>query len=221
MANYSYLCSADAASLYPSSQVAGFDPRTGVVAHDVSCVPLLWLAMFRPADLVTGVFTVDEEDLDDGEDPEVRATAPLVAKERALAQLDAALPVLNGLFADEGPLDAHAALLRRAVERAPGAFVTIELEEVEGIWEDEETFQPTLRAALAGLDGGSDGDTDGDTGGAATRSRLIELSRLRPGRPFPPARLLVDGLEAGDDDHWNLARLLGAGFIGAVPWESE
>ncbi|MFE7559323.1 hypothetical protein [Kitasatospora sp. NPDC057500] len=217
MANYSYLCSTDAPSLYPSSQVAGFDPKTGVVAHDVSCVPLLWLAMFRPADLVTGVFTVDEDDLDDDEDPEVEATAPLVAKERALAQLDAALPVLNGLFAGEGPLDAHAALLRRAVERAPGAFVTIELEEVEGIWADEDAFQPTLRAALAGLDVGTDSGMDG----AATRARLIELSRLRPGLPFPPARLIVDGMDADDDDYWNLVRLLGTGFMSEVPWEAE
>ncbi|MET8700930.1 hypothetical protein ABZW10_18985 [Kitasatospora sp. NPDC004723] len=215
MANYAYLCATEVASLYPSSQLKGFDPQGGVVAHDVSGVPLLWLAMFRPADLVTGVFTIDEDDLDDDEEAEVEATAPLVAKERALAQLDAALPVLNALFAAEGPLDAHAALLRQAVEQAPGAFVTIELDEIEGIWEEEGTFQPTLRAALAGLDGG----LAGSARTAADRARLIELSRLRPGRPFPSARLIVDGLEAGDDDYWNLVRLLGTSFAAEVPWE--
>ncbi|MFE6865038.1 hypothetical protein ACFVFS_00610 [Kitasatospora sp. NPDC057692] len=212
MANSSYLCATDVASLYPSSQVPGFEPRGGVVAHDVSGVPLLWLALFRPADLVTGVFAIDEDDLDDGEDPEVEATAPLVAKERALAQLDAALPVLNALFAAEGPLDGHAALLRQAVEKAPGAFVTIELEEIEGVWEEEGAFQPTLRAALACLDGGTDP--------AADRARLIALSRLRPGRPFPPARLLLDGLEPAEDDYWNLVRLLGTAFDADVPWET-
>ncbi|MFF2656183.1 hypothetical protein ACFVUH_02335 [Kitasatospora sp. NPDC058032] len=215
MANYAYLCTTEVASLYPSSQLKGFDPQGGVIAHDVSGVPLLWLAMFRPADLVTGVFTIDEDDLDDDEEAEVEATAPLVAKERALAQLDAALPVLNALFAAEGPLDTHAALLRQAVEQAPGAFVTIELDEIEGIWEEEGTFQPTLRAALAGLDGG----LDGSARTAADRARLIELSRLRPGRPFPSARLIVDGLEAGDDDYWNLVRLLGTSFAAEVPWE--
>ncbi|MFF2953779.1 hypothetical protein ACFVVU_20855 [Kitasatospora sp. NPDC057965] len=220
MANYAYLCATEVASLYPSSQLKGFDPQGGVVAHDVSGVPLLWLAMFRPADLVTGVFTLDEDDLDDDEEAEVEATAPLAAKERALAQLDAALPVLNALFAAEGPLDAHAALLRQAVEKAPGAFVTIELDEIEGIWEEEGTFQPTLRAALAGLDGSLDGGLDDGTRAAADRARLIELSRLRPGRPFPSARLIVDGTEAGDDDYWNLVRLLGTSFAAEVPWET-
>ncbi|MER5354603.1 hypothetical protein ABT093_30265 [Kitasatospora sp. NPDC002551] len=211
MANSSYLCSTDVASLYPSSQVEGFDPQGGVVAHDVSGVPLLWLALFRPADLVTGVFTVEDEDEDD-EDGAVEATAPLVAKERALAQLDAALPALNALFAAEGALDAHAALLRQAVERAPGGFVTIELDEIEAVWEEEDTFQPALRTALACLDGGAEA--------AAGRARLVELSRLRTGRPFPPARLLVDGLEAGEDDYWNLVRLLGTSFAAEVPWET-
>lgn len=204
MANSSYLCSSDEASLYPSGFVEGFDPSSGVIAHDVSCVPLLWLGMFRPADLVTGTFTVDEDEV-------VEATAPLAAKDRALAQLDAALPVLNRLFAAEGTLDAHAALLRQAVEKAPGVFVTIELDEIEGLWE-EGTFQPALRAALACLDDGSDP--------AADRARLIELSQLRPGRPFPPPRLLVDALEAGDDDYWNVVRLLGASYLAEVPWET-
>ncbi|MFB7476216.1 hypothetical protein [Kitasatospora sp. NPDC056184] len=225
MANSSYLCATDVASLYPSSQVPGFDPRGGVVAHDVSGVPLLWLALFRPADLVTGVFTIDEDDLDDDEDGEVEATAPLAAKDRALAQLDAALPVLNALFAAEGPLDGHAALLRQAVEKAPGAFVTIELEEIEGVWEEEGAFQPTLRAALACLDGPGGGDvpdggTDPAADPAADRARLVALSRLRPGRPFPPARLLLDDLEAGEDDYWNLVRLLGTTFDADVPWET-
>ncbi|MET9874479.1 hypothetical protein ABZZ36_07610 [Actinacidiphila glaucinigra] len=81
----------------------------------------------------------------------VQVTAPPATKERALAQLGAALAVLNRLFAAEGRLDAHAALLRQAVEKAAGAFVTIELDETEGLWE-EGTFQPALRAALACFD---------------------------------------------------------------------
>ncbi|MEV6521584.1 hypothetical protein AB0M43_06590 [Longispora sp. NPDC051575] len=203
MANSSYLCAMDEASLYPSSTVEGFDPATGVVAFDRYCVPLLWLALFRPADLRTETFTFE-----DGE--AVQATAPLVPKDRALAQLDAALPALGRLFAAEGPLDAHAALLRQAVEKAPGGYLTVELDEIEAMWE-EGTFGPALHAALASLDGETDPPAD--------RARLVELAQLRPDGPFPPARLIIDGLEAGDAGYWNFTRLLGTGFQADVPWE--
>jgi len=228
MPNSSYLCTADRDTLYPSTTMEGFAPATDVVAYDVRCVPLLWLALFRPADLrtqtivieadpdavyaefdeVTGDF-VELEDYEE-EDEIVTAVAPLVAKDRALAQLDAALPVLNRLFAPEGPLDDHAAMLRRAVAAAPGRFVTVELDEIEGLWEAG-TFQPALRAALAGFDASADA--------AAERANLIDIAQLRAGRPFPPARMLLADHEPVDDDYWNLSRLLGASFSGAVPWE--
>jgi hypothetical protein len=226
MPNSSYLCTSDQESLYPSTTVEGFEPATDVVAYDVRCVPLLWLALFRPADLrtqtilieadpdavyaefdeATGDF-VEFEDYEE-EDEIVEAVAPLVTKDKALAQLDAALPVLNRLFETEGPLDDHAAMLRQAVAAAPGSFITIELDEIEGLWE-EGTFQPALRAALAGFDGSA----------VADRANLIEIAQLRAGRPFPPARMLLADHEPVDDEYWNLSRLLGASFSASVPWE--
>ncbi|MFG3340942.1 hypothetical protein [Glycomyces sp. NPDC048151] len=224
MPNSSYLCTTDRESLYPSTTDDGFEPDTGVVAYDVRCVPLLWLALFRPADIrtetilieadpdatfyefdeATGDFVeTDEED----EDEEVEAVAPLVAKDLALAQLDAALPALNRIFEAEGPLDEHAAMLRDAVAAAPGKFITVELDEIEGLWE-EGAFQPALRAALAAMDGG-----------AAGRDELVAIAQLRTGRTFPPARLLLADHEPVDDDYWNLSRLLGASFSAPVPWE--
>jgi hypothetical protein len=230
MPNSSYLCATGPASLYPSTTDKDFRPDTDVVAYDVRCVPLLWLAMFRPADLVTQTIVIEPDpdavyyefgpdgdfvqiDTPAGEDEEeiVEATAPLTGRENALAQLDAAVPVLNRLFAAEGPLDEHAAMLRRAVASAPGEHVTIELDEIEGLWEPG-TFQPALRAALAVFDG----ETDPATG----RAHLVELAQLREGRPFPPARLLLDDHgEVADDDYWNFVRLLGADFSAPVPWE--
>ncbi|MET8978306.1 hypothetical protein ABZX85_22090 [Streptomyces sp. NPDC004539] len=244
MPNSSYLCSCDQPVLYPSSQAGGFDPRTGVIATDAQAVPLLWLAMFRPDDLVTEVFTF-EEDADDGDDADeddvIEATAPLAPKSRALARLDAALPALARLFPAEIPLDAHAALLREAVERAPGAYVTIELDEIAGLWEGEEegSFVPALTGALAAFEtaGGAAGaavPVGGDAPAAAgfaagdeadpaaldaARAHLLALTRLRPAHPFPPARLLLDTPEATGDDHWNLVRLLGSTFGREVPWE--
>jgi hypothetical protein len=226
MPNSSYLCTSDRESLYPSTTVEGFEPATDVVAYDVRCVPLLWLALFRPADLRTQTIVIEADpdavyaefdeatgdfvELEDYEEEDeiVEAVAPLVAKDKALLQLDAALPVLNRLFETEGPLDDHAAMLRQAVTAAPGSFITIELDEIEGLWE-EGTFQPALRAALAGFDGSAEPD----------RPNLIEIAQLRAGRPFPPARMLLTDHEPVDDDYWNLSRLLGASFSAAVPWE--
>ncbi|GAA2148387.1 hypothetical protein [Glycomyces algeriensis] len=226
MPNSSYLCTAEQDSLYPSTTVAGFASATGVVAYDVRCVPLLWLALFRPADIRTQTIVIKadrdayyaEWDPATGDfvevpggrkDEVVEAVAPLAAKDRALAQLDAALPALNRLFEYEGPLDDHAAMLREAVAAAPGGFVTIELDEIEALWE-EGTFQPAIRRALASMEAVVDPESE--------RAGLIEIAQLRAGRPFPPARMLLGEHEGVDDDFWNLSRLLGTGFS-AVPWE--
>lgn len=228
MPNSSYLCTTDAESLYPSTTVVDFEPSTHVVACDARCVPLLWLAMFRAADIRTQTIVIEadpdavcvefdeatgdfvEVEGGDEEDEVVEAVAPLVAKERALAQLDAAVPVLNRLFEAEGALDDHAAMLRRAVAAAPGKFITIELDEIDALWE-EGTFQPALRAALSGMEGVRDP--------AAERANLVEIAQLRVGRAFPPARFLFGGSEAADDDVWNFVRLLGTAFSADVPWE--
>jgi hypothetical protein len=227
MPNSSYLCTADRDSLYPSTTVEDFTPATDVVAYDARCVPLLWLALFRPADLRTQAILIEADpdavyaELDEAtgefvevpneeEDEIVEATAPLAAKERALAQLDAALPALNRIFAAEGPLDEHAAMLRQAVAAAPGDFITIELDEIEGLWEPG-TFQPALRRALSAM--------ESDAGSEAERADLVAIAQLRAGRPFPPARMLFSDHAAADDDYWNLSRLLGTSFSAAVPWE--
>ncbi|MCD0444649.1 hypothetical protein LO763_13555 [Glycomyces sp. A-F 0318] len=82
MPNSSYLCSTDLRSLYPSTTDRGFDPAKGVVAFDVRCVPLLWLAMFRPADLSTQAVTVEPDPdavffaFDEGGGDLVEAEAP-------------------------------------------------------------------------------------------------------------------------------------------------
>jgi hypothetical protein len=206
MANRSYLFVGDHDGINPGwrAGVPGLEQQ--VLAEDVYCVPLLWLAMFRPADLVTATFPPDDPD-DDDEGP-IEATAPLAPKERALAQLDAALPALHEIFDGAGRLDDHAALMRQGVESMPGRFVTIELYEI-AVLIDEETYYRDLRAALGGL----------DRPGTADRARLTDLAQLREGRPFPPARLVLDGLDAPDDDWWNHSRLLGASYLRPVPWE--
>jgi hypothetical protein len=209
MPNTSYLCVTGHDGLYPSATLPDYDPALHTLACDVGCVPLLWLALFRPGDLRTETFAADP---DDGEDDPgtVVATAPVAAKQTALARLDTAVPVLERLF--DGPLGEHATLLRHGVEAMPGTYVTIELDEIDALYTDDEDFSGLLRQALAGLEVSTDP--------AADRARLERLSRLRPGRPIPPARLVLDGLEA-PDDWWNYCRLLGTGLYRPVPWEER
>ncbi|GAB3990393.1 hypothetical protein GCM10029978_118160 [Actinoallomurus acanthiterrae] len=208
MANRSYLLVGDYDGINPGWQgdIPGLQDQ--VLAEDVYCVPLLWLAMFRPADLVTATFSPEDEDDEDGP---IEATAPLAPKERALAQLDAALPALHRIFDGAGRLDDYAALLKEGVASMPGRSVTIELYEI-AVLIDDERFYRDLRTALGSL------DQPGDL--AADRARLTDLAQLREGRPFPPARMLLDGLDAPADDEWNHTRLLGVGFLRPVPWET-
>ncbi|MFF3855359.1 hypothetical protein [Micromonospora sp. NPDC002575] len=206
MANLSYLFVTDHDGICPAW--AGVpNVAEQVLAEDVAAVPLLWLAMFRPADLVTATFPSDDEDEGD-----VAVTAPIAPRRRALDQLDAALPALTRIFAAEGPLHEHAALLRAGVAAMPGRFVTVDPYEI-AVLVDEREFYDTLRAGLAAL------DQPGDP--AAARRHLTDLAQLRAGRPFPPARLVLDQLPAAEDDWWNHGRLLGAGVRGPAPWERD
>ncbi|WP_162906948.1 hypothetical protein [Allorhizocola rhizosphaerae] len=208
MSNNSYLFVSDYDGICPD--FVGGIPDLGqtVLAEDRSCVPLLWLAMFRPPDLVTATF--QPADPEDDDEDEVKVIAPLAPKDRALAQLQAALDVLDRIFAQEGSLREHAALLRAGVESMPGKFVTINPYEI-AVLGGEQEFYDTQRDALASL------DEPGDL--IVARQRLADLTALRLGRPFPAARLALDDLDAPEDDWWNHSRLLGNSFERPVPWE--
>ena len=204
MANRSYLCVSDVETLYPNVGDPDYNCEVQTVACDVYCVPLLWLALFRPADLRTQVFEVDGA--------QVRGTAPIAPKTIALGQLTRAIPTLNRLFAAEGPLDEYAALLRTAVAEAPGQFVTIEMEEIAGLWTpNAEDFYRQFSTAL--------GRFELSRPRAADRERLVCISKLRPGIPFPPARCFVEGGRVNADDCWNHTRLIGGSWFRPVPWE--
>lgn len=222
MSNNSYLVFVDEPSLYPSSQVATFSPEADGVAFDVYAIPLLWLALFRPGDIVEQSIHVDadpdavvtvwdpvtgerREEAEQDEDFDV--SAPLVDISIALAQLAAATPRLSHLF--DTDLQPHAVLLAQAIESGERKFITIELDEIEALWEPD-TFWPTLTAALASF------DVPGDD--AQDRQRFVELSSLRAA-PIPAADVLFGSIEPPADEQWNFARALGVGFIRPVPWE--
>lgn len=215
MSNRSYLCGTNLQETYPSFVDPDYDPDEQTLACDVYCVPLLWLGMFRPADIVAKTFTVptDEED----ETVEVPTEAPLVERAKAIAQLKESLAYFNKLFAKEGSLDDYHTFLLEVLETADYQYVTIELQEVAALEDSEQEFYDTFRAALAGI---------GNDFSPEAKQRLVDIAQFQDLEKFPPARMLLDDLEAEDEDYWNHCRVCGAGEnvsgLGrAVPWEPE
>lgn len=197
MANRSYLCLVNKASLSHSS--------SRVLAMDAWAVPLLWLALFRPKDVRR-----DNAFNDDGE--RAFRFAPIAAKKRALAQLDAAVPYLNCVFKDQGPLDDHAALFKTLFDRSRLGFVCIDLLEV-AYTEDPDAYYNQLLAALTAL--------ENQPAPAVARHAFLALTHLRLKKKFPPARCGLDDSKITQNDAWNMARLFGTAWENPVPWEAE
>lgn len=203
MANNSFLCVADVETIYPNIGDPNYDSRIQTVAFDAYCVPLLWLALFRPIDMRTQTFTV--------EGGEVTVTAPITRKHIAFEQLARALPTLNRMFQKWGPLDDYAELLRTAVASASGKFVSIEMEEIAGLWTpDPADFYRQFSTALGRLELTRTRVTD--------RERLMCIAKLWEVKRFPPARCFLDKIEVSGEDCVTHCRLIGASWFRPVPW---
>src|SRR5262245_38623576 len=209
MANMSYLCVTNAKTTYPSWPPRRFDLHRQTVACAVYSVPLLWTALFRSADIARKTFTLDGE--------KIATEAPLATRKQALRQLDEAVPYFNRLFRREGPLDEYAGFLRQALEGIEYRYVTIELHEIACMFNTLQEYYDIFRVALHGI---SD-----DLSRAAWSRFKWHIAGLRRLQKFPPARLVLDGLEStADSDCANRSRILGdgaqsTGFGRPVPWE--
>jgi ankyrin repeat protein len=138
--------------------------------------------------------------------------APFAAWDGALAQLDAAVPYLNRVFKDQGPLDDHAALFKKVFGRSKLRFVSIALLEV-AYTDDPEVYYKQFLAALTAL--------EKEQPAAAARTALLALAPLRLKRRFPAAHCLLDDAKITRDDEWNMARLFGTEWEKPVPWEPQ
>ncbi len=208
MSNRSYLCGTNLETTYPSFVDPNFDATEHTIACDVYCVPLLWTALFRPADIVTKTFTIESD--------EITTEAPLVARTTAIRQLQEAVPYFNKLFEEEGSLTEYADFLQQALEAIDDQFVTIELQEIACLSESEQEYYDEFRRALAGI---------GTDYSAEAKQRLVDIAQFQEMEKFPPARLHLDDLEGEEYDYWNHCRICGAGENGAgmgrpVPWEA-
>lgn len=142
MSSRSYLCGVAAPDVLPRFD-EGYDTATQTLASDVDYLPLLWLALFREGDLRRTTVTIEGEALD--------VVAPVCATERALRQLDAAMPALC-THLPRADLRAYTYLLASGIRSAGFPYVTPELEEISALYPTEHRFDELLTLALRGFD---------------------------------------------------------------------
>ena len=209
MPNRCYLTVTDIDTLYPSFMEETFDPTQSTVCTDVESIPLVWMALFREKNIRRQTFDIEGE--------QIIVEAPIIERAKALTNLDGALKYFNRVFESEGKLDEFFEQMKLALQAVPNQFVTIEMQEVVMLFDDEQWFFDEFRKALKGI---------GTTPTTAHRERLIGITQLRDDMPFPSARMYLDKLPFGPDDQWNFTRLIGAGQFGSdgwgrpVPWET-
>jgi len=198
MGNSSYLCLSDDRLIYPSSR-DGYQADSQTIATDAGYVPLMWMVLFRGADMMI-------EDFGEPGEPYI-AQAPIVEREHAIVNLTEAVPYLTSVFAGQSVFEGYAQFLRETLETERTKFITIEMDEIACL---SPTYYGDFRAVLnaVGIDASDQ-----------ARSRLIELTGLRQWRSLPPPNLFTDALKPGSDDMWNMCRVLGTSLYKDVPWE--
>ncbi len=202
MGNKAWLTTAATRQTYPSLQ----EPAYNAARHSVACcdwgIPLLWLPLFRPSDLLVESVTVECGKT-------YRDPAPVVDTPRALERLAGAVARLDALFREQGSVARYAAMLREAIASTARPFVTLEAAALAGAGAPEE-FYRNLERALAYLD-----QPDSYEG----RHELLYLTPTvsEPEMPFPNPEEV--GEESDIEGMEMLRFLLGERWERPVPWE--
>ncbi|MBS0264137.1 MAG: hypothetical protein JSS02_19530 [Planctomycetes bacterium] len=144
MSKRSYLVGSNSESIYPSLDEPSYHAPDQLLATHIDFVPLLWLALFREADLNSRVYQTAGDS--------VHYYAPVCAKTKALEHLAVAVPNLARLFAQPAGLADYVNLLRSAIEMLPYRFISIELNEIARCYPREHRFEDLLISALRGFD---------------------------------------------------------------------
>lgn len=143
MSNRAYLASSDVESIYPSAVQEDYDPAQQLICSSIGCVPLLWLTLFRESDLKRTNFEIHGE--------KIEAFAPIALRDQAIGRLNETVPYLGKILPWLGSLRDHAAMLRKAIAAVPNRFISIEIEEIAGLYPPEHRFEELFALALRGF----------------------------------------------------------------------
>jgi len=201
MSNRCYLVGSRERLIYPSFVYAQtFKPKEDTYLASSGCIPLAWLLLFRTQDFLTRTF----------EPPQgvaVTVTAPAVSRGEALERFAARRAWVSELFAANGGLDFHLGVFLEHLEKGDHDFLTMEIEEIEGLHAEGEV-QRRLTACLDALDARN----------PAAKGELVELSTVMADRHFfSPAEAEAGG--ATKEDMWNFYRILGESWGRRADWD--
>src|SRR5262249_19702153 len=169
MGNCSFLCVTNTRTIYPNWSRRFIHDRQ-LVSTDVYAIPLMWLAPFRPQDMAP------QTGPPEGRKPALQR--PLATVNKAIRQLDEAVPYFNRLFRREGPLDEYAAFLREELEGIEYRYITIDLHEIAIMMEYTlREFYLQFRIALGRI---SDDDFS-----SASKICFKRIAGLRKLKKFP------------------------------------
>lgn len=199
MSNRCYLVGTDAPTIYPSFVNKPFEPEKDTYLASAGCVPLAWLLLFRPGDLVTAAFEPEGE--------KIEVTAPIVRKEKAIANLSEARAWVDPLFVANGGLGYHLDLFVEHLAGSDHQHLTMEIEEIEALHDDGEVLGH-LRACLTALEARD----------PRVKEELVWLSTVLVERRFVTLEDAQEG-RAEKEDQWNFFRLLGEGWEREAAWD--
>lgn len=207
MSHYSHLCCGLRREIYPSIREGDYSLEDQTVADAVFRVPLLWLCLFSPEDLIE-----DEVSFSAGGGESVieRVRAPVVERRLIRQRLKEAVPRVEAVFPGCGSLRQHAAKLRDAIDSVDKAypFVTIEYQDVAGV-AGYERWDTLIQRVLEFLSGQDIPDA---------RERLLDVADLEEIRRFVPVRRYLEDDDVSEEDWILLDALLGGDSPRPAPW---
>ena len=194
MSNKAYLHLSDSPRPLPGRTDANVKDNESVVLCCDVCVPLLWLAMFRPEDM--------RQDSIAGSEGPFEFQAPLVERELALSRLEGAGERFNAILGTDWNFKPLETALKDYLLHRPGRHLSLDVLELDAC--------EALAAAVS---------IYAQAGGEGAREALVELTTVMPERPalLDPTR--PEAMDAAEpEDFFNLMRCIGYGWYEDVPW---
>lgn len=197
MSNMTYLCGTNDEQIYPSMR-ASFDEKEQIISAAKYSLPIMWILLFDDSDIVEATITKDDESRE--------MYAPLAAKETVLGHLDQNAARISKLF-NGSQFQGYLSLFRKEIESSPFRYITIELDELDGMGRDGE-LRTHLKSVFSELVRESERSFVSKFLGRQPKllQQLCYVSGYKPKRDLPEAECLIKKSHRGREleNHWSM-----------------